>query len=184
MKRLLPLLVFVALAIVLFAGVMRHKELRESGKDPNSLPSALIDKPAPEFNLPDVVDPARMVSRNELLGQPYLLNVWASWCFACRIEHQVVTQLADSGPVPVYGLNWKDDRDEANRWLRQFGNPYVASAFDESGRVGIDFGVYGAPETFLIDAEGRVRYKHVGPMNPEMIEKELLPAIREVMGGP
>ncbi|MEM9305497.1 MAG: DsbE family thiol:disulfide interchange protein, partial [Pseudomonadota bacterium] len=110
-------------------------------------------------------------------------NVWASWCFACRIEHEVITDLATSGPVPVYGLNWKDQRPDALRWLQQFGDPYRASAYDESGRVGIDFGVYGAPETFLIDASGQVRYKHIGPLTPEIVQNELLPAIAEVSGG-
>lgn len=171
---LAPLLLFLSLGIVLYSGI---------GKDPSVVPSPLIDGPAPEFDLPSLTQPEATVSKASLDGGAYLLNVWASWCFACRIEHEVITDLATSGPVPVYGLNWKDQRPDALRWLQQFGDPYRASAYDESGRVGIDFGVYGAPETFLIDASGQVRYKHIGPLTPEIVQNELLPAIAEVSGG-
>jgi cytochrome c biogenesis protein CcmG/thiol:disulfide interchange protein DsbE len=177
MKRLAllaPLLLFLGLGVLLYSGI---------GKDPSIVPSPLIDGPAPEFELPSLTEPEAMLSKTGLDGEAYLLNVWASWCFACRIEHEVVTDLARNGPVPVYGLNWKDQRPDALRWLAQFGNPYRASAYDESGRVGIDFGVYGAPETFLIDGSGQVRYKHVGPLTPEIVQNELLPAINEVHSG-
>lgn len=169
-----PLLLFAALGVLLYSGI---------GKDPTIVPSPLIDKPAPAFALPDLKQPEASVSTASLEGEAYLLNVWASWCFACRIEHPVVTDLATNGPVPVYGLNWKDERSDALRWLAQFGDPYVASAHDLSGRVGIDFGVYGAPETFLVDAEGRIRLKHIGPLTPDVVEQEILPAIARIKGG-
>jgi cytochrome c biogenesis protein CcmG/thiol:disulfide interchange protein DsbE len=161
LRLALPLVVFLALGGLLWNGI---------GKDTRLIPSPLIDKPAPEFSLPDVKDGNRQISKEGLLGQAYLLNVWGSWCPACRIEHSFVTQIARSGLIPVYGLNWKDTRSEALRWLDAFGDPYVGSAFDESGRTGIDFGVYGAPETFLIDAEGKILEKHIGPLDPEIFD--------------
>ncbi len=169
-----PLLLFAGLALLLYQGI---------GKDPSIVPSPLIDKPAPEFDLPDLKEPEQSISTTSLGGEAYLLNVWASWCFACRIEHEVITDIAESGVIPVYGLNWKDERPDALRWLTQFGDPYRGSAHDLSGRVGIDFGVYGAPETFLIDADGHVRYKYVGPLTPEIVQNELLPRIDAVTGG-
>ena len=170
-----PLLLFLGLAIFLFAGLEN---------DPRKLPSVLIGKPAPDFSLESLTEPDATVSKQSLLGQAYILNVWGSWCFACRIEHETVSRLATQ--VPVYGLNWKDERSEALRWLQQFGNPYIASAYDPGGRTGIDFGVYGAPETFIVDAQGCIRYKHVGPLDETIVSEDILPrltALRDPSAG-
>lgn len=176
MKRLalvVPLLAFLGLAVLLYSGI---------GKDPSILPSALVNRPAPEFALPDLIEPATIVSKEKLLGEPYLLNVWASWCAACQIEHPFLTELAESGTIAVYGLNWRDDRGDALRWLDYFGNPYAAIAHDPDNDVGIDFGVYGAPETFLISAEGDVLFKHVGPLTREVYDKQIKPILKESQG--
>ena len=156
LRLALPLAAFLALGALLWSGI---------GKDTRLIPSPLIDKPAPDFSLPTLQDSGRQISKQGLLGRPYLLNVWGSWCPACRVEHAYITEIARSGLIPVYGLNWKDSRSEALRWLQTYGNPYVGSAYDESGRTGIDFGVYGAPETFLIDAQGKILEKHIGPLD-------------------
>ncbi len=170
MKRFFPLLSFAGLAVLLFFGLGNadRKQI---------VPSPLIDRQAPAFQLPVLDQPERLISRDELLGQAYLLNVWASWCPPCRLEHNIVTQLAIDGPLPVYGLNYKDEPDDAQRWLQTLGNPYALILADRTGRTSIDFGVYGAPETFLIDAAGHIRYKFVGPLTAETVEHELLPAI-------
>lgn len=167
-RVMLPVTVFLAIAGFLYAGLDLNPQL---------VPSPLINKPAPDFDLPTVKDPARRISRDQLLGQEYLLNVWGSWCVACRDEHDVIMAIAQSGEVPVYGLNYKDPRENATRWLAQFGDPYVASAYDLDGRTGIDFGVYGAPETFLVDAEGNIRYKFIGVLTPRVVEDEIWPLI-------
>jgi len=167
-RLLLPLMLFFGLAVLLFQGL---------GKDPKVVPSVLIDRPAPAFNLPVLNADGEMLSRESLLGKPYLLNVWASWCVACRVEHPVVTDVARSGLIAVYGLNYKDDPSDANRWLEQFGNPYAAIAQDLSGDVAIDFGVYGSPETFLIDAKGIIRHKVIGPMTADIVEAEIKPIL-------
>lgn len=172
MSRLLPLLAFAALAILLFVGVLMN-----SGKDNSAIPSPLIGKHAPEFSLPVLNEQDRVIKTNDLKGHPYLLNVWGSWCPACQIEHPVITSLAKSGKVRVIGYNYKDEADAANKWLQQFGNPYDLILFDQSGRAALDWGIYGAPESFLIDANGIVRWKHVGPVTPEIIEQEILPAL-------
>jgi cytochrome c biogenesis protein CcmG/thiol:disulfide interchange protein DsbE len=171
-QRLLPLLVFVALAALLAAGVRMN-----SGKDTSAIASPLVGKPAPEFTLPVLGEPARMVSSQDLRGQPYLLNVWGSWCPACRDEHPVITQLAASGRVKVVGYNYKDQPDDAQRWLQQFGNPYALVLVDEPGLAALDWGIYGAPETFLVDSGGVVRWKHVGPVTPEVVQQQLRPAL-------
>lgn len=168
LKLLLPLVLFLLLGALLASGI---------GKDPSIVPSPLIAKPAPPFELAILGREPETVSRDDLLGTQYLLNVWGSWCPACRIEHDFITELAQKGPVPVYGLNWKDDRAEALRWLEFFGDPYVASAYDPTGRVGIDFGVYGAPETFLIGADGTILQKHIGPLNREEFDIKFAPLI-------
>ncbi len=170
-RYIIPLAIFLGLGVLFWAGL---------GNDPRHVPSPLIDKPAPQFSLPVLGNREQTLSRDDLLGKPYLLNVWASWCYACRVEHQVVTRFAQAEIVPVYGLNYKDQWDDAQRWLRQFGDPYAASAFDESGRVSIDFGVYGAPETFLIDAQGVIRFKHIGPLSPEVISQDILPLLLQL----
>jgi len=169
LQRLLPLLAFIALASLLYAGV-RLSETR----DPNVLPSPLIDRPAPSFTLPTLHAPEKQVSRADLLGAPYLLNVWASWCPACRIEHPLIDRIAKEGKIRVIGFNYKDEPDDAKRWLQQFGDPYSEIIVDRDGRSGIEWGVYGAPETFFVDAQGVVRFKHVGPMTPEVYTREIL----------
>ena len=161
LKLALPLAIFLALGALLWSGI---------GKDTRLIPSPLIDKPAPEFSLPLLRDGNLELSKQDLLGKPYLLNVWGSWCPECRVEHAFITNIANSGLIEVYGLNWKDSRYEALRWLQTFGDPYVSNAFDESGRTGIDFGVYGAPETFLIDAKGTILEKHIGALSPGVFD--------------
>ncbi|MEW6353016.1 MAG: DsbE family thiol:disulfide interchange protein [Pseudomonadota bacterium] len=172
-RYLIPLGIFIVLVGFLARGLMLN---------PHEVPSPLIGKPAPDFMLPQVQDAAQQLGRKDLLGKVTLLNVWASWCVACRQEHPLLVDLARSGAVNIYGLNYKDKREDAQRWLAQFGNPYVASAFDESGKVGIDYGVYGVPETYVIDRAGVIRHKVIGPLTPESLEKEVLPLIRKLQG--
>lgn len=160
-KRFLPLVVFLALAALLMSGI---------GKDTKLVPSPLIGKPAPDFDLLDLNSGERF-SPASLKGQPYVLNVFASWCVSCRIEHPVLMAYQQQRRLPVVGLNYKDSTEAALRWLRQHGNPYAFVPFDETGRVGIDFGVYGSPETFFVDAEGVIRHKHIGPLTPQLLDE-------------
>lgn len=174
MKRTwLPLIVFVVLVAFLGVGLTLN---------PREVPSPLIGKKAPEFTLSRVANASETLSSADLGEKVWLLNVWASWCSACRHEHQVLTDLARSGAVPVYGLNHKDERDNALRWLERFGNPYAESFYDPDGRVGIDFGVYGVPETFLIDRDGTILYKHAGPVTPKLLDETILPLVRRHNG--
>jgi cytochrome c biogenesis protein CcmG, thiol:disulfide interchange protein DsbE len=168
-----PLLAFVVLLAFLAVGLTLR---------PRDVPSPLIDKPAPAFNLPVLGSPDRMLSAQDLRGQVWLLNVWASWCVACRLEHPVVLAAAKSGSVPIYGLNYKDRRNDAAGWLERFGNPYVSSLSDTEGLVGIDFGVYGVPETFVIDKNGVIRHKMTGPLTPEAWRDTILPLVRKLNG--
>ncbi|VAW36061.1 Cytochrome c-type biogenesis protein CcmG/DsbE, thiol:disulfide oxidoreductase [hydrothermal vent metagenome] len=168
-KALIPLIIFLSLAALLFSGI---------GKDTRLLPSVLINKPVPQFSLPSLIT-GKIINNESLKGQMYLLNVWGSWCPGCRIEHPMVTEFARQNIIPVYGLNYKDKENDAKRWLQQFGNPYKDILVDADGLVGIDFGVYGAPETFLIDADGIIRHKIVGELTPQKIQQELLPLIRK-----
>jgi cytochrome c biogenesis protein CcmG/thiol:disulfide interchange protein DsbE len=172
-KFLVPLAVFVVLGVFLWQGLDRN---------PSYVPSPLIGKPAPAFKLPSLEDPAFAVDSTELHGRPYLLNVWGTWCVGCREEHEVLLRIAERRLVPIIGLNWKDDRDAARQWLAQFGNPYAVVAEDSDGRVAIDWGVYGAPETFLVGADGVVVYKHVAPMTLEVWEKEIVPRLAAARG--
>jgi cytochrome c biogenesis protein CcmG, thiol:disulfide interchange protein DsbE len=173
-SRWLPLALFALLAALLAAGVwMSRTPNREA------LPSPLIGKPAPAFTLPVLHDATYQVSLNDLKGQPFLLNVWGSWCVECRVEHPVLTRFAESKRLRVVGYNWKDEPEDALRWLEQFGNPYMVVIADVEGRTAIDWGVYGAPESFFIDAQGIIRWKHVGPLTDAVIEKELLPLLDE-----
>lgn len=148
--------------------------------DPREVPSPLIGKPAPEFSLPSLADPERSVTTRDWRGAVSLVNVWASWCLACRDEHPLLLKLAEAGTVPIYGLNYKDEWDDARTWLARFGNPYRDSAFDAQGRAGLDWGVYGVPETFVLDKQGRIRHKHIGAISPKDLEQTLLPLIREL----
>jgi len=147
------------------------------GLDPRKLPSPLIDNPAPEYELPRVKNPMSTIGSADYKGQMVLVNIWATWCVGCRQEHAYLMDLAARNDIPIYGLNWRDQRDEALVFLEQLGDPYVASAYDEDGRVGIDWGVYGAPETFLISAAGSVLYKHITPMTEAVWQREFLPRI-------
>jgi len=167
----LPLALFALLVIALWRGL---------ALDPRDVPSPLIGKPAPAFALTRLDDAARTIRRDDMLGKVWMLNVWASWCEACREEHPALVAFARSAPVPVIGLNYKDTRSQGTGWLARFGNPYEASLFDESGQVGIDFGVYGVPETFVIDKRGVVRFKLVGPLTREAIEKRIRPLLKEL----
>ena len=168
---LLPLSVFVLL-VGFFAAGLQY--------DPSRVPSPLIGKSAPEFSLPRLESADQTIGTSDLRGKVALLNVWATWCAACRDEHPVLMRIARGGEVPIYGLDYKDKRQDALVWLARLGDPYSASAFDEAGRVGIDWGVYGTPETFLLDRNGIVRYKHIGPLTWNVWERTLLPMIREL----
>ncbi len=172
MKRfLLPLGVFLILVVFLGVGLRR---------DPREVPSPFIGKPAPNFTLTQLQDPEKTFSPKDMSGKVWLLNVWASWCFACRQEHPMLVEFSKSGQVPILGLNYKDTRQDGNDLLRQLGNPYQLSAFDPEGRVGIDYGVTGVPETFVIDKQGVIRLKYVGPITPDVINEKLLPLIKEL----
>lgn len=173
LKFLLPLGVFVALVGFLAAGLRL---------DPRSVPSPLIDKPAPDFKLPRLDQPETSIARDDLLGRVWVLSVWASWCVACRAEHPLLMQLSSKKLVPIYGLNYKDDRTNGLRWLARHGDPYEASVFDADGRVGIDFGVYGVPETFVVDQQGVIRFKQIGPLTPEVIRDQIEPLVRKLHG--
>jgi cytochrome c biogenesis protein CcmG/thiol:disulfide interchange protein DsbE len=175
MRYLIPLAVFAVMVIFLAIGLKL---------DPREVPSPFIGKPAPAFTLPQVADAGKTLSPADFKGQVALVNVWASWCVSCRQEHPVLLELARKNLVPIYGLNYKDEREGALAWLKQFGNPYTASAFDADGRVGIDWGVYGVPETFVIDRGGIIRHKQTGPITPEILENTLLPLIRQLQGSP
>ena len=144
------------------------------------MPSPLVGKPIPTFTLTRLDNPAVTISDADFRGKVTLLNVWATWCVSCRREHETLVELAKTGQVEIYGLNYKDNREDANRYLAQLGNPYVANAFDNDGRVGIDWGVYGAPETFVIDREGIIRHKHIGPLTTDIINDEILPLVAKL----
>ena len=172
MRRLLPLAAFLVLAALLFVGVRMN-----SGKDTSAIPSPLIGKPVPAFSLPALGDASRMISNKDLIGAPYLINVWGSWCVNCREEHAQITALAKSGKIRVIGYNYKDAPEDAQRWLQQFGNPYETIIADEDGRAALDWGIYGAPETFLVDAGGVIRWKTVGPISEEVIREQINPQL-------
>lgn len=172
MARLLPLFAFLLLAALLGFGLawnMKH--------DQREVPSPLIGKAAPAFSLPVLNDAARQFGSADLKGKPYLLNVFGSWCPSCVDEHPVLVRYARELGVPLIGYNWKDDPNDANAWLARFGNPYDVIVTDTAGRTAIDFGVYGAPETFLIDGDGMIRLKRIGALTPDYVEKELKPAL-------
>lgn len=173
MNRILPLIAFMALAALLFVGVRMN-----SGKDTSAIPSPLIGKPAPALNLPELPMPQSRVALSELQGKAYVLNVWGSWCVSCRVEHPVITDLAKSGAI-VVGYNYKDTPEDAGRWLAQFGNPFALIVQDADGRAALDWGIYGAPETFVIDAKGTVRYKQVGPLTAEIVAERIMPILQE-----
>jgi cytochrome c biogenesis protein CcmG, thiol:disulfide interchange protein DsbE len=172
-RYLLPLGVFAVMVVFLGIGL---------GLNPREVPSPFIDKTAPAFTLPQLHEPQKTFSQADMKGKVWLLNVWASWCVACREEHPVLVELHKSGAVPIVGLNYKDERADGLRWLKTFGDPYLLSAYDRNGRIGIDYGVYGVPETFLIDKNGIIRYKRIGVLTPEIVRDKLLPLVRELNG--
>ena len=171
LKYLIPLAIFLVLVVFLAIGLTRN---------PQELPSALIDKPAPTFRLPQLKQPDKTFSAEDMRGKVWMLNVWASWCVACRDEHPFLFEYQKSGAVPIYGLNYKDRPEDALGWLSELGDPYLLSAVDLDGRVAIDYGVYGAPESYIIDKNGTIRMKHVGPVMPEVWEKKILPLVQEL----
>jgi len=171
LKYLIPLALFLVLVVFLAIGLTRN---------PQELPSALIDKPAPTFRLPQLKQPDKTFSAEDMRGKVWMLNVWASWCVACRDEHPFLFEYQKSGAVPIYGLNYKDRPEDALGWLGELGDPYLLSAVDLDGRVAIDYGVYGAPESYIIDKTGTIRLKHVGPVMPDVWDKKILPLVQEL----
>lgn len=170
MRYILPLLIFVVISGILWKGLRQ---------DPHQLPSTRINKPMVEFHYPTLANSSQFISNQVFIGQVSLLNVWATWCISCQAEHAVLMAIADSKKVAVYGLNYKDTRNAAQLWLKKWGNPYQEVIFDEEGRLGIDLGVYGTPETFVVDAKGVIRYKHIGPISPTIWREELEPMVRK-----
>lgn len=170
-RRYVPIVVFLVLLAILGYGLTR---------DPSLVSSPLIGKPVPHFSLPLLSDENKIISNPDLQGTPYLLNVWASWCAACRIEHPLLLQVAQQNAVPIHGLNYRDKREDAQVWLERLGNPYDLVAFDETGALGLDLGVYGAPETFLVDRNNVIVYKQVGPITEKVWAEELQPRIAEL----
>ena len=174
MKRyLIPLAIFIVLAVFLGVGLKLN---------PREVPSPLIGKPAPAFELPLLAEPALRFTAAQMKGQVWVLNVWASWCVPCLAEHPLVTQLARTPGVNLVGLNYKDKAEDAERWLARHGNPYPTIVVDRDGRVGIDYGVYGVPETFVIDRDGVIRHKQIGPITPEALRDDILPLLKKLDG--
>jgi len=173
LRFLIPLGLFVVLVGFLAVGLKL---------DPREVPSPLIGKPAPKFALPLLANPNQTMRREDLLGKVWILNVWASWCAACRDEHPLLVEYSRAKRVPIYGLNYKDTREAGQQWLARFGNPYDASLFDQDGRVGIDWGVYGVPETFVVDREGTIRFKHIGALTPAILRERIEPLLRQLNG--
>ena len=172
MKRfLLPLAAFAVLVAFLAIGLTH---------DPRDVPSPLVGKPAPAFTLPQLHDAAKSFSAADMKGRVWLLNVWASWCVSCREEHPVLVEFAKTGQVPIIGLDYKDQVADGKQWLANLGNPYTLAVVDADGRVGIDYGVYGVPETYVIDKQGIIRMKHTGPITPESLRKKILPLVAEL----
>ena len=173
LRYLIPLGIFVVLVIFLAIGL---------GRDPHEVPSPLINKAAPTFRLPQLKEPSKTFSSDDMHGKVWILNVWASWCVSCREEHPLLIEYANSGAVPIYGLNWKDKREDALAWLEDLGDPYVLSVADRDGRVAIDYGVYGAPETYVIDQSGTIRFKQIGAVTQDVWSQKILPLVQELNG--
>jgi cytochrome c biogenesis protein CcmG/thiol:disulfide interchange protein DsbE len=172
-RYLIPLALFAVLVAFLGVGLTLN---------PREVPSPLINTPAPAFQLPQLHAPDKTFAQKDMLGKVWMLNVWASWCVACREEHPNLVELARSGAVPIYGLNYKDERNDGIAWLARFGNPYRLSAYDRDGRIGIDYGVYGVPETYVIDKAGVIRYKRIGAVTAEILRDKILPLVKELNG--
>jgi cytochrome c biogenesis protein CcmG/thiol:disulfide interchange protein DsbE len=150
------------------------------GLNPREVPSPLIGKPAPHFSLPQLHEPEKQFSPKDMMGQVWLLNVWSSWCVTCKEEHPMLMEMAQRNIVPIYGLDYKDKRPDALAWLQRSGNPYVLSAVDAEGRISIDYGVYGVPETYVIDKQGIIRYKQIGAITGQSLQQKILPLIKEL----
>ena len=171
LKYIIPLLLFIILAVFLGLGLKLN---------PNDIPSPFINKPAPEFSAPKLNAPEQTLTPADLKGQVWLFNVWASWCVSCRAEHPILNQFAKQYAVVIIGLNYKDEPEDAKTWLKTLGNPYNVSIMDQDGRIGIDYGVYGVPETFVIDKKGLIRYKHTGPVSVADVQNIFLPLIAKL----
>lgn len=174
-KFLIPLLAFLGLVVFLAIGLTR---------DPREVPSPLVGKPAPAFQVPELHDPNKTISTADFKGQVWMFNVWASWCVACREEHPLLMQLARTTDIQLIGLDYKDKREDGQRFLETRGDPYRRIAFDADGRVGINYGVYGVPETFIIDKKGIIRHKHIGPITPEALQEKILPLMQQLRSEP
>ena len=171
MRFILPFVVFLIVAAFMFVGL---------GLNPREVPSPLVGKPAPAFTLPQLHESAKQFSPADMKGKVWLLNVWASWCVSCKEEHPVLMELSRRNIVPIYGLDYKDKQADAELWLKKGGDPYVLSVADVEGRIGIDYGVYGVPETYVIDKQGVIRFKHVGPLTPDVIREKIEPLLKEL----
>lgn len=171
LRYLIPLGIFLLLILAFLYG-LKH--------DPGKIPSVLIDKPLPEFSLQDLNDENILITGTGLPAKPFLLNVWASWCAACLVEHPLLVALSENTDIEIIGINYKDTREEAFKWLRNHGNPYQRSMFDQQGLFGIDLGVYGVPETFVVDGHGVIRYKHIGPITEESLLDTILPLLESL----
>lgn len=171
LRYITPFLIFLILVALFIFGLQN---------DPREIPSPLINKPAPKFLLPTLHNPEKKISNNDIKNNVFVINVWASWCVACRLEHPILIEAADKKNLKIYGLNYKDKRKDALKWLDKLGNPYIESAFDEMGKTGIDYGVYGVPETFVLDKNGIIRYKHIGPVDKNQLEKFILPLVKKL----
>ncbi|MDO8264354.1 MAG: DsbE family thiol:disulfide interchange protein [Gallionella sp.] len=171
MRFILPFIVFMIMAAFMYVGLSLN---------PHEVPSPLIGKAAPAFTLPQLHEPAKQFSTQDMKGKVWLFNVWASWCTACESEHEVLMELSRQNLVPIYGMDYKDKREDGEAWLRQRGNPYALVVSDAEGRVGIDYGVYGVPETYVIDKLGVIQYKQIGPVTPQNLSEKILPLIKEL----
>lgn len=171
MRFILPFVVFMILAAFMYVGL---------GLNPHEVPSPLIGKPAPTFTLPQLHDPKKQFSSQDMKGKVWMLNVWASWCVSCKEEHPLLVALAEQKILPIYGLDYKDKREDAELWLKKGGDPYTLSVMDSEGRIGIDYGVYGVPETYVIDKKGVIRYKQIGPITSQSLSENILPLVAKL----
>ncbi len=171
MRFILPFVVFMIMAAFMYVGL---------GLDPREVPSPLVGKAAPAFTLPQLHEPAKQFSTQDMKGKVWLFNVWASWCTACKDEHPVLMGLSRQNIVPIYGMDYKDKREDGEAVLRESGNPYTLVVSDTEGRVGIDYGVYGVPETYVIDKQGVIQYKQIGPVTPKNLSEKILPLVKEL----
>ena len=179
-RFILPLVAFIILAVFLFKSLSNVNESVQQGKDPREVPSPLIGKAAPAFELPNLHDASKHFSPQEMQGKVWLFNVWASWCGACKDEHPVLMELSRQNIVPIVGLDYKDKREDGESTLRQAGDPYALTIADADGKVGFDYGVYGVPETYVIDKKGLIAYKLVGAVTPQNLRETILPLVAEL----